>query len=153
MNLLNQIREWNAIPPGVIKDDAAFTSYVIDKQTFLPQGARALLFRIQLGATDVALDTLKVMQSDTEGTATALGGSPTEVHDFTVKPGAGDDNGLWYVWVPLSVWTMRFCQLQVTAGDGTNGTYLAATALTDLSGDGAATAASLGVDNLEIASG
>ena len=61
----------NAIPPGVIKDDAAFVSLVIDKQD-LP-GCDYLEFVIGLGATDVAMAVLKVMESATKTNDTTLG--------------------------------------------------------------------------------
>jgi hypothetical protein len=151
MNLLHNTKWFNAIPPGVIKDDAAWVSYVLDKQTLVDQDAKGVLFAIGLGATDVAAAVLKVMQSDTETNETTLGGTPTAVHDVTTKPGAGDDNGVWLVYVPMSSWTEQYLQLQGTAGDGTAGTYLSALAVIDSPGAGGATAALLGATVVEIA--
>jgi hypothetical protein len=149
--ILQQAKFFNAIPPGVKKDNAAFVSNVLDKQTFLDQGAKGILFLIQLGVTDKALAVLKVMQSDTKSTSTALGGTPTQVKDVTVKPSATDDGGLFGVYLPLAKWVERFLALESTAGDGTTGTYMSALAIADFQGDGAATAAALGLTSLEIA--
>lgn len=152
MNILNQVKFFNAIPPGVIKDDAAFVSNVIDKAELLPQDAKGILFVVQLGATDIAAAVLKVMESDTETNATTLGGTPAEVHDVTTKPGADDDNGLFLIYVPMSAWTEQYLQIQATAGDGTAGTYLSALAIVDAPGASGPTAALLGASSLEIAS-
>jgi len=64
------------IPPTAIKDNADFVSTVIDLQTDAPTGFKGILFEISVGATDIAMATCKVMQSDTKTDATTLGGTP-----------------------------------------------------------------------------
>ncbi len=151
MNIMNLTKFFNAIPPGVIKDNAPFVSNVIDRQADVPTDAKGVLFVVQLGATDVAASVLRVQQSDTKTDATTLGGSPTTVHDFATKPGANDDNALFGVYVPTSKWTERYLQLQATAGDGTTGTYLSALAVFDQPGTTGTTAADLGLTVVEVA--
>lgn len=148
--LLTTTKFFNAIPPAVIKDNAAYTSYVLDKQTFLPTGAKGVLFVASLGATDIAPAVFKVQQAAAASDTTTLT-TPSDVKDVTTKPAATDDNGLFGIYVPISKWTQRYLQLAATAGNGTNGTYLSAIAIADMEGDGAITADALGLTSLEIA--
>lgn len=129
MNPIQSIKPFNAIPPGVIKDDAAFTSYVID--TAVAGGAKTLAFAILLGTIDADIATLKVMQSDTKTNDTTLGGTPDEVVDVldTITPGDANDNAVGVLQVNLQGPHKRYMQLQATAGDGAAGTYLAAFAM------------------------
>jgi hypothetical protein len=152
MKLLNGIKLFNSIPPGVIKDNAAFVSNVIDRQSLIDTDARGVLFVVQLGATDVAMAVLKVMESSEKTNDTTLGGTPAAVHDVATKPSATDDEGIFAIYVPMSAWSERYLQLQATAGDGTAGTYMSALALLDLPGTSGPTAALLNASGLEIAS-
>jgi hypothetical protein len=152
MNLLNTTKFFNALPPGVIKDDAAFVSNVLDKASVIPNDAKGVLFVCQLGTIDATAAVFRFMESDTQTNATTLGGTPAAVHDVTAKPGDADDNGIVLVYVPLSAWTEQYGQFQATAGDGAAGTYLSVLAIVDAPGDGAPTAAGLGVTTLEVAS-
>lgn len=151
MNALTRNKFFNAIPPGVIKDNAAYVSNVIDKLD-VPNDCKGVLFLATLGATDITMAVLKVMQSDTETNPTTLGGTPELVKDTTTKPTPTDDNGIVGIYVPMSKWTEQFLQLQATAGNGTAGTYLSAIAifddvgLTDISD-----VSSLGLTYLDIA--
>jgi hypothetical protein len=151
MNLLNQIKVHRAIDPDD-QDNTAFTGQVLDKASFLPTGAKGVLFLVYTGDIAADLAALKVQQSDTKTDATTLGGSPTDVHDVTTKPANADDNSLWLVYVPMEKWDNQYLQLQATAGDG-SGTesYLAAVAIADTPGEAGPTAALTGADNLEIA--
>lgn len=124
MNELSQTKRAIAIAPGVIKDNAAFTSNVIDKNDF--PGADYLEFVGLIGATDVEMAVLKVMESDTKTNATTLGGTPALVKDATTKPGAGDSDKLFVFGIDLRKSRERYLQLQATAGNGSAGTYLAA---------------------------
>lgn len=151
MNILNLIKAFNAIPPGVIKDNAAYVANVIDRNDFCPQGAKGVLFIVQLGVTDKALAALIVKQSDTKTDGVTLGGTPTTVYDVVTKPTATQDGGLFFYYIPAHKWTERYLQLQATAGNGTAGTYLNALAIADHEGDGAITADALGITALEIA--
>jgi len=124
MNELQTTKIQGAILPAAIKDDAAFASQVIDKTDF--PGCDYLEFVGLLGATDVEMATLKVMESDTKTDPTTLGGTPSLVKDATTKPGAGDDGEPFVFGIDLRKTRKRYLQLQATAGDGTSGTYLAA---------------------------
>jgi len=127
MNELQNTKIFSAIPPGVIKDNAAFVSNVLDKRDF--PGADYIEFVGVIGATDVAMAVLKVMESDTKTDATTLGGTPTLVKDSTTKPTATDDDKVFVFGIDLRKSRERFLQIQGTAGDGTSGTYLAAVAI------------------------
>jgi hypothetical protein len=117
-----------AIPPGIIKDNAAFTANVIDLAAEAVRGAQFLTFVVQLGSIDADMAVLRVMESDTKTNDTTLGGSPAAVVNVltTVTPGASDDNKLYLVTVDLRATRERYLQLQATAGDGAAGTYLSA---------------------------
>jgi len=82
-----------------------------------------------VGSTDVQVATLKLMESDAKTDDTTLGGSPSEVVDASVKPGADDDNTTFVIGIDLKQRRKRYLQLQATAGNGTNGTYLTAVAV------------------------
>ena len=146
--LLNRIKPKIAISPALV-DNAAFTANVLDKQDF--DNAKGVLFLVATGTMDAALTALKVEHSDTKTNDTTLGGTPTELIDVTAKPSATDDDEIVEVYVPMSQWTERYLQLQATAADGTNGVNLCVLALADLEGDLAPTAASHGVEAIEIA--
>ena len=127
-----------AIPPAAIKDNADFSSRVIDLRDH--PGASYLEFHGLLGATDIEMAVLKVMESDTKTDATTLGGTPTLVKDATTKPGASDDNKTFVIGIDLTKTRQRYLQLQAKAGNGTSGTFLAATAVIHgmtVAGDGA----------------
>ncbi len=124
---LQETKVFAVIPPAAIKDDAAFASLVLDKNDF--DGADYVEFIGMIGATDVALATLRVMESDTISDATTLGGSPVLVKDSTTKPGALDDDKVFVFGLDLSKSRARYLQLQATAGNGTAGTFLSAIAI------------------------
>ncbi len=151
MNLLNLTKFRNVIPPTAIKDNTAFVSTVLDKQTDIPTDCKGVLFSVALGATDIAMAVLRVQQSDTLSTATALGGTPTTVVDAATKPSADNDNGIALIYVPISAWTEQYLQLQATAGNGDAGTFMSAIAIFDHPGVSEATAASLGAITLDVA--
>jgi hypothetical protein len=128
--MANQAQETKvvaAIPPAAIKDDAAFSSLVIDKADF--PGADYREFVGVLGSIDATMAVLKVMESDTKTNSTTLGGSPTAVKDATTKPGSSDGNKTFAIGVNLHATRQRYLQLQATAGDGAAGTFLAAVAI------------------------
>ncbi len=118
-----------AIPPGIIKDDAAFVANVIDLADEAVRGAQFLIFEAMLGSIDADLAVLRVMESDTKTDATTLGGTPAVVVNAlsTVVPGATDDNKIYRITIDLRAERKRYLQLQATAGDGAAGTYLSAT--------------------------
>lgn len=117
----------NLIPPAAIKDDAAFSSLVLDKNDL--DGADYVEFVGVLGSIDATMDTLKVMESDTLTNPTTLGGTPVLVKDATTKPGTDDDNKPFVFGIDLGKSRQRYLQLQATAGDGAAGTFLSAMAI------------------------
>jgi len=124
MNELQETIVKAAIPPGVIKDSAAFVSNVIDKLDF--PGCSYLEFQGVIGVTDIAMTTLKVMESDTKTDAVTLGGSPVLVKDSTTKPSDADSGKTFTFGIDLTKSRQRYLQLQATAGNGAAGTYLSA---------------------------
>jgi len=116
-----------AIPPGVIKDDAAFVALAID--TALAGGAQSAVFCVNIGSIDADLAVLKVMEAEAASDTVTLT-TPTLVVDAlaTVVPGSSDDNKTVIIVVDLKARRKRYLQLQATAGNGAAGTYLAATA-------------------------
>ena len=120
-----------AINPGVIKDDAAFTSQVIDLTDAAVRGAQFLTFVVHIGSIDADLAVLRVQESDTQSSATALGGSPATVVDAltSVVPGTDDDGKTYLITIDLRAEREQYLQLQATAGDGAAGTYLSAVCL------------------------
>ena len=118
MQPFESMKVFNAIPPAVIRDDAAFVARTVD--TAVAGGAQSLVFVCSLGSIDANLAVFKVMQSDVETDAVTLGGTPTEVVDIlaTVTPGTDDDNAIVVVIVDLKGPHKRYMQLQATAGNG-----------------------------------
>ena len=118
MNALDNTKIFNAIPPGVIKDDASFTAVSMDCR-----GYNRLEVLVTLGATDIAMAALKLQASDNDSSYSDVTGC-----DFSgALPSATDDNGVFRMVVPQI--TKRYYKLVATAGDGTAGTYLSAVAI------------------------
>lgn len=152
MNILNAIKCFNAIPPTAIKDNTAWTSNVLDKQSVIPQDAKGVLFIVQLGVTDKAMAALIVKQSPGIDSATALNATGlATVVDAATKPTATDDGLLALIYVPISKWTERYLQIQATAGNGTAGTYMSCLAIIDAPGASGPVAELLGAAYLDIA--
>ena len=119
-----------AILPAAIVDGAAFTSNVIDLNDF--DGAGYIEFVGIIGAIDADMTQLRVMESDTKSSATALGGTPALVKGATTLPtAAAADNQMFVFGIDLRSPRERFLQLQATGGDGDAGTYLAAFAMAE----------------------
>lgn len=130
MNVLQQTKVVNAIPPGVIKDDAAFVAVAIDTL-----GWDYCQVLVTLGATDIAMAELKLTECETSG------GTYTDVAGCDVAddadmfgnakglPSATDDDGVLLFEVDLRAGRKRYLKLAAKAGDGTAGTYLAAVAV------------------------
>lgn len=119
----------HAIPPGVIKDNTAFVSRVID--TVVAGGGRNLVFVVGVGSIDAALAELKVKQSEVKTNDTTLGGTVTDLLDAAsviTLPGATDDDKIVIVEIDMSQLHGRYMQLSAIAGDGVAGTYLSAVA-------------------------
>lgn len=126
-NELQLTKRARVIDPAAIVDDAAFTSRVIDKTDF--PGCDYIEIVGYLGSIDAEMAVLKVVESDTKSSDTALGGSPADVIDATTKPGADDDGAMFVFGIDLRKARKQFLQLQATAGDGAAGTFLTAWAV------------------------
>ena len=131
MILPGNIAVFNCIPPAAVKDNAAFTSYVLDTADPLFAGAKGILFLVTLGALDIGVTVLKVNQSETKSNATTLSGTITALYDTVTKPSATDDNGIWAIYIDLTQPHGRYLQLPATADDGSVGVYLSAVAIVD----------------------
>lgn len=113
-------------PPAAIVDDAAYTTVEVDTK-----GWDHARFIVYIGATDIAMAALQVTESDTTGanhvaiagtvfgTATDLEGNTTDL------PSATDDNTFVVIDIDLRG-RKRFLDLNMTAGNGTAGTFAAA---------------------------
>src|SRR5687767_14211833 len=69
-------------PPAAIVDAGSYTTASVDTL-----GWNDVTFYAYLGATDIAMDALKVQQSDTDGSYVDITGS-----DFGGLPSADEDN-------------------------------------------------------------
>lgn len=133
MQPLQHTKEHVFVPPGVIVNNGAYTSNVIDCA-----GADYLEVDVALGFTDAALSVLKLQEADAKTSATALT-SGVDITGFifgtSVSPDTGstsvlptgtDDNKVFRFRVPLQG-RKRYINLSATAASGTTGAYLVAT--------------------------
>lgn len=134
MDALQNTYLFNAIPPGAIVDNAAFTSNVIDTVGY----DRALIL-VTLGALDIAVAALKVQEADAKSSATALtsgadvtglvfGTSNTIAGSASTLPAATDDNKVYAFEIDLRN-RKRYLQVALTGGDGAAGSYASAVAI------------------------
>ena len=111
-------------PPGVIKDNASWTTGEIDTKDF-----DQLTIICQLGATDIAMAALTVTESDTSGsghgnvTGLIVGTSNNIEGSASALPSATDDDKFVVFEIDLRG-RKRYIDLTATAGNGTAGTYL-----------------------------
>lgn len=125
MNPIQELSVLPAINPGVIKNNAAWTSNVID--TAQAGGAKSLNYIVHIGSIDADMASLKVQQADAITNATTLNGG-VDVPNVTLTPLSTDDNKLFLLTVNLQGNHKRYMQLQGNAGNGVSGTYLSAIA-------------------------
>lgn len=145
------------IPPGVVVDNAAYTSTVIDTAGF-----DQCTIYVTTGFTDIALAALKVQEADAATSATALTsgadvsglvwGTSLLPNSSTTSslPSASDDNKVFAAFINTST-RKRYLQIQATAGDGTTGTYLSAIAILSKAGQGPYDATTRGLGSNLIA--
>ncbi len=119
MNQLQHVKVVNFCPPGVIVDNADFTTAAIDTAGF---GKVAIFF--SLGATDIAMAALKLQQSDDSGMsgATDITGAVYGAVGAPALPSATDDNKVYAFHVSLQG-KRRYLDVVATAGNGALGTY------------------------------
>ena len=132
----------NVIPPAAIKDNASFTANVIDTVGF-----DWLNLVVQLGATDIAMSTLKLQHSPN-----ANGSSAADIDGLTFAgslPGATDDDDMVAFEVNLHGLD-RYIVIVATAGDGTAGTFLSALGILELPSTTPVTAAAKGLNAVKV---
>jgi hypothetical protein len=142
----------NIIPPGVIVDNATYTSTAVDTL-----GWDWCTFVVTVGATDIAMAALKVVMdedsaigSSTDVTGAVFGTSLNDTGATSAVPSATDDNKVYVVEVDCKD-VERYLDLVATAGDGAAGTYLSAIAILSRGVINTATASEAGIDERLIA--
>lgn len=129
MHQLQNTKAVNAVIPVAIVNNTSVVGQVIDTLGFTE-----CKIDIQLGATDIAMTALKVQESDTKSSATALtsGADVTGLvfgtsNDITgvasVLPSATDDNKIFTFDIPLRP-RKRYLLVVGTFGNGGTGGYL-----------------------------
>ncbi|WP_276979807.1 hypothetical protein [Flavobacterium filum] len=113
------------ILPQALLDDATASSNVVDLA-----GSKYCYIAVQLGATDIAVAALKVQEADAKTDATTLtsGADITGLTYATALPSATDDNKTYLFAFPTEG-RKRYVNVVATAGNGSTGTYLTATAI------------------------
>lgn len=121
-----QLAKWiNVTPPAAISDNKDLTTGEIDTL-----GWDYLEIAVILGATDIAMATLKVCEGDTTGQATTditglVFGTSTNIDGATsAVPSATDDNKIFLCQIDLR-YRKRYIDVAAKSGDGTAGTYVA----------------------------
>lgn len=105
----------NVVPPAAIIDNAAATTAEVDTVQGGVRYNRAT-FIISLGATDIAVTTCKVQESDTSGSGFA------DITGASVAPIDTDDNKIFVIDIDMRG-RKRYLDLSYTLGNGTLGTY------------------------------
>jgi len=134
-------------PPGLIVDNASYTTASIDTAGF--EYLRGFVY---LGATDIAMTPLNLQEGDTDGsyadvTGLVYGTSNGIAGTASSLPSATDDNKAFVFEVDLRG-RKRYFDLVATAGDGTAGTYLTAFALLSRAADYPVSATERGMANI-----
>lgn len=113
-------------PPAAIYDDASLTTTAVDTKGFAY--ARIIVL---LGATDIAMSTLKVQESDSadsgfaDVTGLVFGTSINSDGSTSSVPSATDDNKFFVFDIDLRI-RKRYLDLVATCGNGSSGTYACA---------------------------
>ena len=123
MESLQGAKKGICVLPQVL-DNATATSYVIDTA-----GVDYVNIDVVIGATDIALTTLKVQESDTKTDATTLS-SGADITGLvygangSTLPSATDDNKIFSFEINTQG-RKRYLQLIAVAGNGTTGVAIA----------------------------
>lgn len=113
-------------PPAAIVDNAAYTTAEIDTI-----GYDYAVINVYLGATDIAAAALQVTESDTAGSGhaaivgTRFGTDANDAGSTAALPSSTDDNKFFAFFIDLRG-RKRYLDLNLTAGDGTAGTFAVA---------------------------
>lgn len=133
MNSQQQTKKFLVTSPAAIVDNASWTCNVIDTL-----GYDYCDIDILLGATDIAMATLKVQESDTKSNTTALTsgadvtglvfGTSTDIDGTTSSvPSSTSDNTIVRCEIDCRK-RKRYLLLVATGGDGSQGAYMASLA-------------------------
>jgi hypothetical protein len=133
MHQLQNTKVVNAVIPVAIVNNASIVGQVIDTLGFTE-----CKIDLQLGATDIAMSALKVQESDTKASATALtsgadvtglvfGTSNGIDGNASVLPSATDDNKVFTFDIPLRG-RKRYLLVAGTFGSGSAGGYMSGVA-------------------------
>ena len=135
----------NVTPPAAIVDNAAFTTAAVDTAGF-----GACLFIVQLGALDIALAAMKLVESDASNMAGAVdvAGADFSVAPLTL-PADTVDNALFGIFVNC-VGRKRYLDLSLTGGDGTAGSFASILAILYRAANGPSTASERGMSQFAI---
>jgi hypothetical protein len=113
------------ILPQAILDNTTATSNVVDLA-----GSKYCYIKVQLGATDIAMTALRVQESDSISSGTALS-SGTDITGLTYAgslPSSTDDNKTYLFAFPTEG-RKRYVNLVASVGDGSAGTFINADAI------------------------
>lgn len=146
---LQNVKYVPVIKPGVIVDNDDFVGARGDGAPIAidTAGWDYAMIVVQLGATDIAIADMGLFEYDTDTPASA-----TEIaaaaFDATGNPGlpADDDDNKAAVWFVDLRKTKRYIYIDLTAGNGTAGTYAAAFAVLSRGAEAPTTAATRGFD-------
>lgn len=140
-----------AVPPGVIKDNASWTGTTIDCLGF-----DYATIVVQFGAMDIAMVALKVTESNDDSTyvdITATDFSLGTQYDMDgtllALPSAGDDNTFQLFHIDLRK-RHRYLKLVATGGDGTAGTYMSSLAILSRAEQAPKSSAGMGADQAVV---
>lgn len=133
-------------PPAAISDNATLTTAEIDTA-----GWDYMEIITIMGATDIAMVTLKATESDTAGsghadiTGTIFGTSLNDTGATSAVPSATDDNKFFGIGIDLRG-RKRYIDVTAVTGDGTAGAFVTIIALLYRGKDAPRTAAEAGFD-------
>lgn len=142
-----QAKKLIVISPAAISDNASPTTNSIDTL-----GWDYLEVDVILGASDIAMAALKMQSSDTDGsyadvTGLIWGTSANIAGSTSTLPSATGDDKIYSFQIDLRG-QKRYFDLVATTGDGSLGTYIAATARLSRGKDGPTTAAEQGCQEI-----
>lgn len=105
-----------------IKDNASFVGSLDSTPVSIDtKGWKQLDIYVDIGATDKALAEMDVHESDDDSTFTAITGA--DYVTLTQEPSATDDNKCFRWSIKLGQSRKRYFRVELTAGNGTAGTY------------------------------
>jgi hypothetical protein len=142
MSRLQNLHWKNVVPPAAIVDNDVFVVNDVDTVVAGLGKAHEAAFIVALGATDIAMAALSVEESDDDSDYAAISESAFLT---TALPQADDDNKVFGIFIPMEG-RKRYLRLVATAGNGTNGTYLACVAALDFTDEQPKTTAQRGLE-------